>query len=583
MKNLRTEPNIDSNRTKIETTVPSNRDCCTSTCSGELFANNCFDDEEMYRYVEITELLIKARPNRRATVDSVGSSDKNWTLPMRKSLFAHVPPFLVFRTSGRSGLPSQITRHLLWWQSKKRHAPRIVTSTVERSGFKVTKRSTANWCGTWCSTSTYSKLRRTKHFSKVNHFPNSSQLGDKISFWRNFRRMKRKFGGNDFDFVPLTFVLPEEREKLKKFMEKNGGIWIAKPPDSCAGCGIKLITRFQEVSSCQSLVVQRYISWPRLIDGIKFDIRLYVLLTSIDPLRIYVYSDGLVRLATIKYVNNASTLSERFMHLTNTSVNKVSPNFRPNDDPNKREGNMWSLKCLWKYLASMEDVDTLKIWTKIKDIAVKTLISAEPSLVRAWRKTSMTAYNFYQLFGFDVLLDRQCRPWLLEVNDFPSMEPDTPLCKLVKNQLATDYLNLVGFHVPNLLNDKELKVLRLIYKESAICFNRHLHSNLSTKMHKKKQYSFLKRTSRKYYLKSILKKLTPDDVRALIKHEDEIRETGRFERIFPTSHTYKYFAFFEEVRYYNLLLDAWENAYEHNRSEGIERLRRLCRRKYHLS
>ncbi|XP_076766667.1 tubulin monoglutamylase TTLL4 [Xylocopa sonorina] len=537
----------------------------------------------MYRYVEITEVLIKTRQNRRAIADAVGSGDKNWTLPMRRSLFAHVPPFLVFRTSGSSKLPSQITRHLLWWQSKKRHAPRIVTSTVERSGFKVTARSTSNWCGTWCNASTCSKLRRMEHFSKMNHFPNSAELGDKISFWRNFRRMKRKFGSNEFDFVPLTFVLPQERESLRKLMEKNGGIWIAKPPDSCAGCGIKLITRLQEVSNCQSLVVQRYISWPRLIDGIKFDIRVYVLLTSIDPLRIYVYNEGLVRLATIKYVNHASTLSERFMHLTNTSVNKVSPNFKPNDDPDKREGNMWSLKCLWRYLDSMEDVDTLKIWTKIKDIAVKTLISAEPSLVRAWRKTSMTAYNFYQLFGFDVLLDGQCRPWLLEVNDFPSMEPDTPLCKLVKSQLAKDYLNLVGFHVPNLLNDKELRVLRLVYKESGVCYNRRLHSNLSTRMHKKKQYSFLKRTNRKHYLKSILKKLTPDDVRALIKHEDEIRETGRFERIFPTSDTYRYFAFFDQVRYYNLLLDAWENAYEHNRSEGIERLKRLCRKKYHLS
>ncbi|XP_071870312.1 tubulin monoglutamylase TTLL4 [Bombus fervidus] len=563
-------------------TIRSQRDSSTSTCSGKLSSTYNLEDDEMYSYVDITERLVMARPFRRTIVDPVGSGDKNLLLSMRWSLFAHVPPFIIFHSNETAKLPDQITRHLLWWKTK-RNTPKILAAVVRNSGFKTTNRSTDNWCGTWCSTSAYTKLRRTKNFSKVNHFPSCDELGDKILLWRNFRRMRKKFGANNFYYMPMTFVLPSERANLKKLMEKNGGFWIVKPPDSCAGSGIKIVSNFYEIPTYRSYVVQRYISSPRLIDGIKFDMRLYVLLTSIDPLRIYVYNEGLVRLATIKYINHVDTLSDRFMHLTNTSVNKVNPNFKPNDDPNKCKGNMWSLNCLWKYLAAMDDVDILQIWTKIKDIAIKTVISAEPSLHRAWKRTSMTTYNFYQLFGFDVLLDRQYRPWLLEVNDFPSMEPDTPLCKLVKGQLAEDYLNLVGFHVPDLLNCKELRLLRLIYRKNAICYNRQLYSNMLTRQVRKKQYNFINKATRKYYLKSILKHLTPDDVRVLIRHEDEMVQTGGFERIFPTCETYKYFPFFEAVRYYNLLLDAWENEYTHNRLRGIERLRKLCRKKYHLS
>jgi len=38
-----------------------------------------------------------------------------------------------------------------------------------------------------------------------------------------------------------------------------------------------------------------YLFQPFLVDGFKFDLRIFVLITSCDPLRIYVYNDGLVR------------------------------------------------------------------------------------------------------------------------------------------------------------------------------------------------------------------------------------------------------------------------------------------------
>lgn len=69
-------------------------------------------------------------------------------------------------------------------------------------------------------------------------------------------------------------------------------------------------------------------------------------------------------------------------------------------------------------------------------------------------------------------------------------------------------------------------------------------------------------------MKDILTDLTGDDVRQLVRYEDELTVAGNFQRIFPTAHTHKYLQFME-ARYYNRLFDAWETKYEKNRAPGL--------------
>lgn len=76
----------------------------------------------------------------------------------------------------------------------------------------------------------------------------------------------------------------------------------------------------------------KYIANPHLINGLKYDLRVYVLVTNFNPLKVYIYTDGLVRFATEKYSNDPNKLSERFMHLTNFSVNKMNSKFVKNND-----------------------------------------------------------------------------------------------------------------------------------------------------------------------------------------------------------------------------------------------------------
>jgi len=78
-------------------------------------------------------------------------------------------------------------------------------------------------------------------------------------------------------------------------------------------------------------VVQKYIVKPHVIDGFKYDLRIYVVLTGINPLRVYVYKDGLARFATVPYQKpNDKNMKNLFMHLTNFAINKENENFENN-------------------------------------------------------------------------------------------------------------------------------------------------------------------------------------------------------------------------------------------------------------
>ena len=77
------------------------------------------------------------------------------------------------------------------------------------------------------------------------------------------------------------------------------------------------------------VVAQAYIPDPFLIDGLKFDLRIYVLLYGINPLRVYVFEDGLARFATVPYKKpSPENRNDMFMHLTNYAINKQSADYK---------------------------------------------------------------------------------------------------------------------------------------------------------------------------------------------------------------------------------------------------------------
>uniref|UniRef100_A0A8D2PRX6 Uncharacterized protein n=1 Tax=Zosterops lateralis melanops TaxID=1220523 RepID=A0A8D2PRX6_ZOSLA len=157
--------------------------------------------------------------------------------------------------------------------------------------------------------------------------------------------------------------------------------FICKPDNSCQGRGIFITHHLEEINSSPHLCSCPFpSSQPFLIDGFKFDMRIYVLVTSCDPLRIFLYKEGLARFATMRYIDHSTrNLGDTCMHLTNYAINKHNENFITDDTVGSKR--YWHVQALQEHcLGTLHSYDTSKLWADIDDIVIKTLISAHPVL-----------------------------------------------------------------------------------------------------------------------------------------------------------------------------------------------------------
>ena len=186
-------------------------------------------------------------------------------------------------------------------------------------------KATYNVC--WSDTSVaLERIMKMGRLQKINHFPGMLELVRKAGTARNLNKMLKAVG-KEYKFFPKTFMLPADYTELKKEWEhgKNHGnkTFIVKPSKGCQGTGIRLTRCLDDISPHEPNIVQRYMHRPHLIDGYKYDLRLYVLLSSIAPMRIYLFREGLVRMCTTKYQPLEKNMHDTRMHLTNYAINKV--------------------------------------------------------------------------------------------------------------------------------------------------------------------------------------------------------------------------------------------------------------------
>ena len=123
-------------------------------------------------------------------------------------------------------------------------------------------------------------------------------------------------------------------------------------------------------------VVQRYVPNPYLLDGLKFDLRLYVLVTSCHPLTIFWHKEGIARFATQAYSlkQGKGEMPEK-AHLTNYAINKDADNFKISDDDIEQgTSSKRTLETVYKRL-QQDGVDVNLLKLKIADLIIKTLIS----------------------------------------------------------------------------------------------------------------------------------------------------------------------------------------------------------------
>ena len=193
----------------------------------------------------------------------------------------------------------------------------------------------------------------------------------------------------------------------------------------------------------ETSVISKYITNPLLINGHKFDLRIYVCVTCYEPLRIYVHQEGLARFASETYTQKINK-QNKFMHLTNYSINKKNDKFIANENVEQYNyGYKWSLGAFCKHLEQV-GIDMNLLWSRIYDLIIKTLLCSENYVQASMKKNGCHRTNCFELLGFDVLIDSDLKPWLLEVNISSSMATDAPLDLSIKSTLVTDTFNLIG-------------------------------------------------------------------------------------------------------------------------------------------
>lgn len=512
---------------------------------------------------------------------STGDDEKQEKIPpLVPSLFPHISPTIYFSVEGEKvGQLSPELRKLLRWKMSS-ITPNVIKQCIARAGFKPTKRN--DWLGYWGKHMKANCFKTVREYQKVNHFPGTFQIGRKDRLWRNLSRMMVHHGKKDYGFVPQTYVLPYDMKLLKRAWDDASSRqkWILKPPASARGIGIRVIHKWNQIPRKRPVIVQRYLAKPFLINGSKFDLRIYVYVTSYDPLRIYVFEDGLVRFATCKYSSSMKSLSNKFMHLTNYSINKKNEGaYQANSDETVCQGHKWSLKALWGYMKRM-NINHVHVWETIKDLVVKAIIASDSAVNTMVKQNVRKRSCCHELFGFDVMLDETLKPWLLEVNISPSLHSTSQLDRNIKGQMIKDLLNLAGFCIPeNLITTSTSSTSNMnqFVQDKAV-------TGLSSDERGKHAF-YVQRHLDERTKQSILDILTPDDIRMLMETEDENSRRGCFQRVFPSMSSNKYLRFFESQRYYNILLDEWTRKYmREGRSTvlGIAVLQALGEKKLHI-
>ncbi|XP_048675442.1 putative tubulin polyglutamylase TTLL9 isoform X3 [Caretta caretta] len=287
---------------------------------------------------------------------------------------------------------------------------------------------------------------------RICHFRNHYELTRKNYIVKNLKRFRKqiereagKLEARKCDFFPKTFEMPSEYHLFVEEFRKNPGItWIMKPVARSQGRGIFLFRKLKDVidwrkdgvrtddqkdeTQVENYVAQCYIENPYLIGGRKFDLRVYVLVMSYIPLKAWLYRDGFARFSNTRFT--LSSIDDHYVHLTNVAVQKTAPDY----DPEK--GCKWMIQRFRQYMTAKHGAEVVEtLFAEMDNIFIKSLQSVQ--------KVIISDKHCFELYGYDILIDQDLKPWLLEVNASPSLTASSQEDYELKCCLLKDTLHIV--------------------------------------------------------------------------------------------------------------------------------------------
>eukprot|EP00043_Microstomoeca_roanoka_P007213 m.69548 g.69548 ORF g.69548 m.69548 type:complete len:456 (+) comp13740_c0_seq6:49-1416(+) len=415
-------------------------------------------------------------------------------------------------------------------------------SNFERRGWQRVTPEDA-WNVYWATVGTVHRMfnpdsgQRLNDNQVVNHFPNHYELTRKDLMVKNIKRYRRDLEregsplaakGPDgrylhLDLVPDTFMLPSDYSIFaEEFRRHPNTTWIMKPSGAAQGRGIFLVTKLSQLkrwskdakTQAKSYVISRYLDRPFLIGGKKFDMRLYVLVTSYRPLKAYMSRHGFCRFCTVKYDTSTSSYDDMFIHLTNVSLQKHSGEY------NDIHGGKWNVEnlklqvessfgladkpknsqlekktqqlsnafiCLIQQTCMFIVVDMILGFcgccalthyqsTRGKEAAEKLFDEIHWIILQSLKSVQTVMINdrhCYELYGYDIIIDDDLKPWLIEVNASPSLSATTVADRIMKQLVIDDVFNIVcpNGEIPDVRNPtvptrEQMGAFEVLYDET---------------------------------------------------------------------------------------------------------------------
>lgn len=316
---------------------------------------------------------------------------------------------------------------------------KLIRAIIVKNNWIEVTDETANiyWTSLALQTNEYKIGLRNNKF--VSRLPGMSEIAQKkiTGFILN---KYQSFYPEEYKFFPKTFLLPEQLNVFKNYFNSvTNEVFIAKPTNGLQGDGIILIHSLGDLPNFDLLkktnskyteyVVQKYIENPLLIEKKKFDLRLYILVSSIEPYICYLNEEGLARFCTHEYKSpTKKNKKNSYMHLSNYSLNKNSDCFKQSDEISEiNDGSKRTLQSFWKSLeASGYKKDDLMKPTE--RLIKKFMTAIYPFLHFSYENIFRgKKLNSFHVIGMDILYDENLNPFLMEINSNPSLSVTTPV------------------------------------------------------------------------------------------------------------------------------------------------------------
>jgi Tubulin-tyrosine ligase family len=281
----------------------------------------------------------------------------------------------------------------------------------------------------------------------INHIPGNSAVTVKSMLYETLRAAQGRVAGDErraqFGFFPRSFLMPEDYHALQRegFRHPDKK-WIAKPKRLSRGRGISVHADAATLPHDGKWLAQEYLADAHLYDGYKYVLRCYVLISSVEPLRVYLYKDGFVKLASELYRHG--DYNNLYAHLTNPDVNALNEGAEASVVFHSFDTyRAWLLR---------EGGDPEALFDGIRDIAILTAIAAREQMRARINASGAIGAGCYELIGLDCMIDADLKPWLLECNLSPSLE----VCaepgsggrqeEATKRAVVADMVGLIGLN-----------------------------------------------------------------------------------------------------------------------------------------